>query len=382
MHYFWNMRSALFFLICLLVFSCTSDRKPNFRIYYDRISGEKNEAFSYDYQRTAKIQSEHFKIDTIYRSMHGPISEKQFNLADSGEIVWLTGYEVNVYDTNGKLLPLEFMCHNNLNLADGRNFPWAHDNWSYFNRVFTLTQGITDMDLPAGFGIPLPSEQALKVVFQALNHNIPDLDSTLMHEVEIRYFLEKEIPFKMKPLFHQNIWLVKQYAGPPGVFGTPIPKGYAPDSTNFEAYTETQIPSCGIDMLANNQAMKLDYYWDNQGRKYTGHWKVPPGEEYLEFDATKLMNLDRNRKVHYLSAHIHPFCEYLELYDATDDTLLFRAEVENELDKTGIRSISHWSSEEGMDLKKGHQFVLKSKYNNQSQDTLSAMSVIYLFMGY
>lgn len=380
----WYPKALIFFLAIYILSGCgNKDSKKGFVEYYSSLHDKQSGTFSNEKLRVLELNSDLFKIDTIYRSMKGPISEKEIFLADSGDIIWLTGYNVKVFDSLNNALPLDFICHNNLNLADSRNFPWHPGNWNYYNRVFTLTQGITNINLPDGFGIPLPAEQALRVVFQALNHNLPNLDTILYQQVEIKYFKDSEIDFKLKPLYHHNIWLVKQYSGPKGKFGTPVPEDYKIEDSTQIIYTDAQQPSCGIDELANNQALFLDYFWDNKGRKYTGHWKVPPGEEYLEFDATLLLNFNKeNLKVHYFNAHIHPFCEYLEMYDQTADEVIYKATVENKQDKTGIAKISELTSEEGITLYTDHKYLLRSKYNNTTEDTLSAMSVIYLFMGY
>ena len=50
--------------------------------------------------------------------------------------------------------------------------------------------------------------------------------------------------------------------------------------------------------------------------------------------------------------------------------------------KIGLEYITDFTSKEGIKLYKDHEYELVSSYNNTSQDTLSAMSVVYLYLDY
>lgn len=314
--------------------------------------------------------------------MMGPTTDRQFTLADSNDIVWLTGYKVEVLGTDSiSNLSPEFMCHNNLNIKGARNFPWEEGVFSYTNRVFTLTQGFLDLQLPDGFGIPFPGDQNLEVMFQALNHNLSDIDTSLIHRVTLTYFLESEIDFKLNALAQHTIWLVKQYSGPPGVYGEKPTYDWK-DTAEVEQYGfhKAQQPTCGVDMLANNPMKDLDMYYDQHGRKFTGHWKIRPGRETITFDATKMLNLKQDKRLYYATAHVHPYCEYLELIDKTSGKSVFKAEANSFGDRIGLKTISDFTSREGILLNKDHHYQLLSDYNNTGKDTLSAMSVLYLYL--
>ena len=177
--------SILFFLI-----SCSDkNEKPTFSSWYKANIRAKSGEFDSTKIRTKTISSELFKIDTIYRSMMGPTSDQIFKLADSGDLVWLVSYEVKVFDsTKTAQLSQEFMCHNNLNLTKERQFPWLSDVFGYTNRIFTLTQGFTKLNLPEGFGIPFPSNQNFKTIFQALNHNKREIETSFETRSDLKIF--------------------------------------------------------------------------------------------------------------------------------------------------------------------------------------------------
>ena len=111
-----------FFVFVAALYSCSVDsEKPSFQDW----SGEiKAGPYNPSQIKTAQLISKPFKIDTVYRSMKGPVDEEEFYLADSGEVIWFTGYKVEVINETGEVLEDGFMCHNNLNLDSKRHFPW------------------------------------------------------------------------------------------------------------------------------------------------------------------------------------------------------------------------------------------------------------------
>ncbi len=375
-----SKRFGLFIVIAAqwVAISCEQKHaRPAFSSYYEQ---NKTGAFNAELLRTKELVSKPFQIDTLYRSMKGPIDEQVFFLADSGEVVWLTGYSVEVIDNNDQPIEMGFMCHNNLNLASERNFPWKPQNFDYQNRVFTLTQGVTNISLPQGYAIPIPGEQGLKVMFQALNHNYERIDTVVRHRITLEYFIDSEIDFELKPVYMQTLWLVKQYAGPIGKMGEQ-PEENAPriESANEDSYHPAQQPTCGVDMLANNANMNgVDMYFDNYGRKYTGHWKIPPGEEELSMDVTQMLNLDKNRSVVMAVAHVHPFCKSLSLIDEKEK--MVELSMTGATRGIGLKNIEVLQPTTPIILSKDKTYELTSKYHNTSEDTLSAMSVMYLYL--
>lgn len=374
-----NYQYILLFLFLQFASACESDvgRKS----FADWHATSRSGNFNISKKRTHQIISKPFELDTIYRSMKGPIDEEIFYLADSGEVVWLTGYKVEVINSKGEILDPGFVCHNNLNLDSIRKFPWQPKNFDYQNRVFTLTQGATELSLPTGYGVPVPGEQGLKAMFQALNHNIIDIDTVVRHRITIEYFLDTEIDFTIKPLFMQTLWLVKQYAGPVGNMGEkPAENAKNVGSIDLENYHPAQQPSCGVDMLANNKALNgVDMYFDIYERKYTGHWKVPPGREQIGMNVNDMLNLESKRKVVMAVGHVHPFCKELALVNSSTGEKEVQLLMKQSPNKIGLKEIQVLVPEEDIWLDPKEQYSLTSVYENTSSDTLSAMSVMYLY---
>ena len=372
-------RYIVLLLALTTIFGCAKDAgKKVFSEYY---SNSKTGSFDSSKLRTHQLLSKPFSIDTIYRSMKGPIDEETFYLADSGDIVWLTGYKVEVINTQGDKVEPGFMCHNNLNLDSIRTFPWQPKNFDYQNRVFTLTQGVTELSLPNGYSVPVPGGQGLKVMYQALNHNYPDVDTTVSHKVTIEYFLDSEIDFKLKPLFMQTLWMVKQYEGPVGNMGVkPEENPKYIESIDSENYHPAQQPSCGVDMLANNEELNgVDMYFDTYGRKYTGHWKIPPGKEEIQMNVDKMLNISQKRKVIMAVGHVHPFCKEVALVNERSNEKVVHLVMKQANKGIGLNEIQVLIPEKEIWLEPSEHYSLSSTYVNTSEDTLSAMTVMYLY---
>src|SRR5437868_10438389 len=127
--------------------------------------------------------SDPYRLDKIYRSMEGPWSiQSGIHLATSAKcgVQWVTGLETEVVDAAvQKPISQEFFCHSNLTFAEHGRTPVqynqqlggkTHLDW----RLFTLVPGRSSIELPPGFGVPIPSDAALDYVTMSLNLNERD----------------------------------------------------------------------------------------------------------------------------------------------------------------------------------------------------------------
>ncbi|UTW60749.1 hypothetical protein KFE98_11900 [bacterium SCSIO 12741] len=371
-------RSFSLYLLVILFFAGCQSKPKNFSDWYSDQREFPDAAKENNPDPEQRIlYSSNFHLDTIYRSMMGPTEDQYFSLGEKGELFWITGYKGTVLNPDSSVAAFDFMCHNNLNFDVPRTFPWKSRTFDRVNRVFTLTPGITDIQLPEGFGIPVPGDQKLKVTFQALNHNRPELDSNFIHRIEISYYRDEDLKTPLQALAQETVWMVKQYEGPPGKCGEE-PLIQVSTHLSEEDRRITQ-PNCGVDMLANNPQQNLDMYHDLYGRKFTGHWKIPPGVEELQMDVSDFMVMLPQNQLHYIAAHVHPFCESLELINESTGQIVSRLNMQSADSGIGLIQVEDWSSTEGMALPEKDTYVLRSRYNNTSKDTLSAMSVMYLY---
>lgn len=373
---FWDNPFILTGVAMATLFSCEY-AKPEFTEWYStqniKPTTTQTEPHRIDFYSTDLL------IDTIYRSMQGPYEIKPVSIdPKSNELVWITGYESRVLHAESSVdLGPAFMCHNNLDYAKAKELPWLLKTSGANHRIFTLSQGQNKIEFPKGFGIPIPANQQLQMVSQVLNHHRPELYINTQHLSSLSYLKEGESPEKMKALYQQAVFVTKQLSGAEGNYGTSLSclPYHQHDSANKEANVQHD---CSIDY-----ADDADYnpYEDTYGRKYTGHWVIPFGPDTQRTNVTKMMDLDQDRRIHLISVHLHPFAEALELWDITENHLIYAAEFTKDSLHFGFHEIDYYSDSEGIQVYANHQYELVSAYNcTDSLNEHTAMAVMYLYL--
>lgn len=361
---------------CIVLSNCKEQRFDSFSAWYAAQQFEHQVGAATPHALT--VTSDPLLIDTIYRSMQGPYNLKQVDFpAADGRLVWLIGYRAEIQsEASNKRLSDGFMCHNNLNIAHKNDVPWPMHTQGSVTRLFTLTEGQTNFKLPKGFGIPIPADLELSMVCQVLNHNLPDTHFAARHEVTIDYVKETELETPLIPLYQQAVFVTKQTAGPPGLYGHPtLCIDSLPDSASDASTPAGHF--CAPDFSGGT----YDPYSDANGRTYTGHWKIPYGKEVLQTDVTEMLGLEFNTTVHSIAAHLHPFGERLELWDTTTDSLLYAANATQHANAIGLQHIDHYSDPVGFPLYKGHRYHLLSTYNcTDSLQRHTAMATMFLYL--
>src|ERR1043165_1144741 len=126
------------------------------------------------------LVSDAYLLDKIYRSMEGPMSVASgihLNASDKAQVQWITGLDAQVVDaTKETPVSQEFFCHANLTFGEHSGTPAqfnhelgdkTHLDW----RLFTLAPGRLSIELPPGFGVPVPADAPLDYVTMSLNLN-------------------------------------------------------------------------------------------------------------------------------------------------------------------------------------------------------------------
>lgn len=313
-------------------------------------------------------------IDRIYRSMQGPYEVAPILLNEGKkELVWLTGYSVKVHETNGNQLPDGFMCHNNLNVVNKNTSPWRIKTHGSNIRLFTTTEGQTSIQLPEGFGVPIMSNVEMEIVSQVLNHNNPEMEVEAEHRISIDYVPDQALAGPMIPLYQQAVFVTKQTEGPVGDEGTALLcNAYEIDSTNLNGNQPNNAD--------NSRQVPYNPFEDEFGRKYTGHWNIPQGEEVLATNVTRMLNLEFDTKIHYIGAHLHPFAESLALVDLTTGDTLHTIQATNHVGAIGLQYIESYSSAEGIPVYKNHQYAAVSVYNCDQPGEHTAMATLFLYL--
>jgi len=329
------------------------------------------------------IESGNLPIKGILRSMQGPFEVVNFTfennnfqpLAGGQELIWLTGYYVEVFDPKtGEKLSDDYLCHNNLNLLKPEYCAWKVKTQGSNTRLFTLTEGQTHLRMPEGFGIPVLSNQPLEVAFQVLNHNQRDLIKEVKQRVVIRYRLNSDLTKPMKALYQQSVFITDRVSGPDGFHSNPV---ILRNTGNLKTNPGANELSCGIEKPLSGQ---YNPFTDDYGRKFTGHWKIKPGANEWKTPCSRMLNLSKPTLVHFISVHVHPFCREVTLAnESKGNQVVFQSKVKNFNQKIGLECISTYSSAEGIMLLPDQQYFLQTRYHNTDTITHTAMATMFLY---
>jgi len=318
-------------------------------------------------EREKTMLSETYTVDQKYRSMMGPWSSQPVLLhpSEPPELVWITGYEAVMVGPDGETQkPQDFMCHSNLDIDVAEHLREVGATPAFSPRLFTLSQGQFEIDFPEGFGIPVMSDRALDLTTQVLNLNHEGAPVEVRHKVTIDYVLDRDLDRPMKALFPVGAYGLALLEGDDGYFGVSKPD------------EEHHGPGCMIGDNASDHT-----YDDLRGRKFTGHWVVPPGRQVNHTLVTHLMQVPYDTRIHYIAVHLHPFAESLELRDLTTGETLFKSKAHNlGGGRIGLAEVEAFSSAEGIPVYRDHEYELVSVYDNTSGESQDSMAVMYIYL--
>jgi hypothetical protein len=318
-------------------------------------------------ERVVTFLSDVYEIKDIYRSMKGPSTKSEIRLleGEEPELIWITGYSAEMVEPDGKTpMSQEYMCHSNLDYdAKTHNFLFQSRSNPASERLFTLSQGQDEIDLPEGFGIPILSPEALSLNTQVLNLNRERPDIKTRHRVKIKYIRDSDLKSPIKPLIQigsNSLKRLDEYED--GYFNVESPD------------EELHGSGCLLGESAGKNVLR-----DSFNREFTAHWVVKPGREVNTTLITDMLNIPYDTKVHYIAIHLHPFAESLELKDLTTGETVFKSNARNTKDKIGLDEVEYYSSTEGMLIYKNHEYQLISSYNNTTDTDQDSMAVIYMY---
>ena len=371
------LNRVLVVFLCFTLFACDNS-KPEFEAWHKKQKTEKGSEGESSLN-SADFYSTDLLIDKVYRSMQGPFEIKSVQIdAEKDELLWIVGYESEVLQAESDVaLGAAFMCHNNLDYAHPENLPWKLKTSGANHRIFTLSQGQSELKFPEGFGIPIPANQPLNMVSQVLNHHRPELFINTRHHAQLHYLKESEVKEEMTPLYQQAVFVTKQIDGSDGAHGLPLTCLPYHDHPDSSVKADVQH-DCSIKY---DEKAKYNPYEDEYGRKYTGHWVLPNEAETLSTNVSQMLDLKEDSRIHLISVHLHPFAEALELWDRTSDSLLYAASFKKDSINFGFESIDYYSSKTGIPVYKDHQYELVSAYHcTDTSDQHTAMAVMYLYL--
>ena len=322
------------------------------------------------------LVSDPYRLDKIYRSMEGPMSvQSGIHLAmrEKSQVQWVTGLETQVVDaTEQKPISQEFFCHSNLTFAEHSGTPRqynqrfggkTHLDW----RLFTLVPGRLSIELPQGFGVPIPSDAPLDYVTMSLNLNARNQVVNVRMRTKVHTIAAGQPGAPTKALFRRALYVLQPH-------GESTDMGIA-----CMANTGTQHVGAGcaefskVNLPEGSTAGK-------PGGGLMNHWTVPPGEHIYATEITSQLNLPFDTTIHYATIHVHPFARGIELRDLTTATTIFRLNSQDWPDRVGVAHVDEFKSIEGIPILRDHRYELRTEYDNTSDSKTDAMAILYLYL--
>ncbi|HKY33343.1 MAG TPA: hypothetical protein VJV23_12460 [Candidatus Polarisedimenticolia bacterium] len=315
--------------------------------------------------RSVEVLSRSYLVDRKYRSMFGPSGTQMVRLLDAGdpELLWVTGFRAVMVGEDGEPISQEFMCHSNLDLnmkLHARLFQIPREPPS---RVFTLSQGQQEIRFPEGFGLPVMSSEPFQLTTQVLNHNLEPANLQVRHKVTIDYLRHAELSGPIKPLMPVMAMGMVALDERQRHYNTPEP--------------DPEIHGTGC--LLGKTATAGHEQTDDFGRPFSGHWIVKPGREVNRTNVTRMMDLPFDTTIHYIAVHLHPFAESIELRDLTEGRTVYISRARASEGRIGLDHVDHYSSPEGLPLRKDREYELVSTYNNTTEEDQDSMAVLYMY---
>jgi hypothetical protein len=309
-------------------------------------------------QQQYKMISPAFYIDGIYKSMEGPKSSNFLQLSQDSTLLWITGFHVKALDSKTrKQVSNDFICHTNVDFNDVKYFSNFHLEsriGTQYPRMTSLSHGLEDFSFPKGYGVPMKGNDLLYVTTESLNHNYPNANYLIKHEVAIDY-TKKSTP--MKPLMCRTVFVMLPYD----------------KADPFKEPTDPGKDYC-IPVETKNHSYEMP-----DGKVLSGHWVIPPGKHSYRSSIDDQLQMTDSLRLHAAATHVHPFATALTIFDRTANRVIFKCHIENHKNSIGITKIDAFSSEAGVWLYKNHHYDLIEEVNNTTTIDQDMMGSMFLF---
>jgi hypothetical protein len=322
------------------------------------------------------LVSDPYRLDKVYRSMEGPFSIQSGIHLDTKKksgVQWVTGLETEVVDASEQRpISQEFFCHSNLTFAEHSGTPFeynqrlggkTHLDW----RLFTLVPGRLSIELPPGFGVPIPSDAPLDYLTMSLNLNARNETVNVRMRTKVHTIAAGQPGAPTKALFRRALYVLQpsneSAAAGPGC----------------TANTRTQHVGAGCAEISTVNLLERKAM-DKPGNGLMNHWIVNPGHHIYRTEITPQLNLPFDTTIHYATIHVHPFARGMELRDLTTGRTVLRLNSQDWPDRVGVAHVEEFKSIEGIPILRDHRYELTAEYDNTSGSKTDAMAILYLYL--
>ena len=288
------------------------------------------------------------------------------NASDKAQVQWITGLDAQVVDaTKETPVSQEFFCHSNLTFGEHSGTPAqfnhelgdkTHLDW----RLFTLAPGRLSIELPPGFGVPVPADAPLDYVTMSLNLNQRNQVMNVRMRTNLHTVAADQPGAPTKALFRRALYVLQPHD----------------KSGKMEcvAHMGQHIGAgCGEMVNVNSTSSAPD-----QG--LVNHWIVPVGQHIYRTEISPQLNLPFDTTIHYATIHVHPFAHWMELRDLTTGRVVLHLTSQDWPDRVGVAHVDEYKSVEGIPIQRDHRYELAAEYDNTSGSDTDAMAILYLYL--
>ncbi|HZC34869.1 MAG TPA: hypothetical protein VE242_04610, partial [Chthoniobacterales bacterium] len=239
----------------------------------------------------------------------------------------------------------------------------THLDW----RLFTLVPGRLSIELPPGFGVPIPSDAPLDYLTMSLNLNPRNEAVNVRMRTKVHTIAAGQPGAPTKALFRRALYVLQPnsesaYAGP-----------------GCMANTRTQHVGAGCAEISTLNLLERKTL-DRPGDGLMNHWIVHPGHHLYTTEITPQLNLPFDTTIHYATIHVHPFARGMELRDLTTGRTVLRLNSQDWPDRVGVAHVDEFKSIEGIPILRDHRYELTAEYDNTSGSKTDAMAIFYLYL--
>ena len=332
---------------------------------------------------TIAVLSGPHTIDRIYKSMEGITGDKRFELSakpEQPELFWVTAGKVDMFkEEDGSNGTGKFLCHAYLKFDD-QYFTTYHRNLPLGKmthqpvRLFTFVQGQPAIHLPRGYGIPVLSSELFEFEYMVINPTQPERPFAVKTQGTFAYVRDGELEEPLKPLFMRIVGMhvrVKQGSAGPQAHCSELGDVSSADLAG-QADKDAEPAKSSLHKILKNEGGFDEVY----------HWMVPPGRHQYRYqlESKFLANLPFDTTVHYINAHLHPHGEFIELRDLTTGQTVFRSSATNNAERSGLTTLTDFSSDEGVVIRRDHQYEMVAEYDNTTDHDIDAMAILFLYL--
>ena len=305
-----------------------------------------------------KMISPAFLIDGIYKSIEGPKASNYVQLSQDSTLLWITGFHVKALDSKTKKpISNDFICHTNIDFNDANYWTSFHLTdriGKQYPRMTSLSHGLENFSFPKGYGVPMKGNDWLFVTTQSLNHNLPDANYLIKHEVAIDYLKDNQ---SIKPLMSRTVFIMLPYD----------------KNDPFKEPLDPGANQC-IPVETKNHS-----YDDGKGNMLSGHWVIPTGKNTYRSSIDGQLQMTDSLRLHAAAIHVHPFATSILIFDKTANKVIFKSNVTNHQKNIGLSKIDAFSSEAGIWMYQNHHYDLVMEVNNTTAIPQDMMGSMFLF---